>query len=381
MALATTSAIQRLLGISHIFWIKIEIYDTSTNALMQTWEATPAHTNDTTLVIQGNVQLEDNGQGAPDRSCNVILYDEKGQFLPSPSSPIWFGRTLKVYYGISESASNDPFYTLIGTFHVKGAKASGSAQARSVSLTGADLSYVVSKARFTTSGTIAATTKVVDQIRTFLSAIGYTTFNFIASDALCAEQTYARSDDRLALCNKLASNAGLVFYFDVHGIPTIIVQPDPKTQPVAWRYDTTDETTLPVISATREVTDDQVYNHVLVVGENGDSGTFGEAYISDPNDPLYVGSSFQNDIPYFIITANGTSNADAVARATKQLNTSRKPFDKVTLNIYPNPYMEYGDIVYVNETLTGIKGNYVLDTATLSFDRSTAMTVQMVSQR
>jgi hypothetical protein len=370
-----------LLGISHIYWIKAEVYNKTTGALLWTWEAKVDHKNDTTLITQGQIQLEDNGQGAPSRSASILIYDELGKFLPDANSPVWFGRTCKIYYGIGASATDAPAYALIGTFHVKTARASASKQSRIVTLTCADLSYRVSKARFLTSGTIVATTKVVDQIRTFLSAIGFTTFNFVDSAAMCTGQTYNRSDDRWALCTKLAQSAGLVLYFDVHGIPTLIVQPDSKKQPVSWRYDTTDETTLPLINAQREVSDDQVYNHVLVVAESGAASAFGEAYISDPNDPLYVGPSFADDVPYFIISANGTDAASATARAQAQLAIVSKPFDKVTMNVYPNPYMEYGDIVYVNEPLSGIKGNYVIDTGTLSFDRSTAMTLTMVAQR
>jgi hypothetical protein len=381
MALPIPASAQGIIGLSHVYWIKVELYSNVTGQLIQTWSASSEHTDDSTVVIQGQVQLEDNGSGAPSRSTSIVIYDEKGAYLPDPTKPIWFGRTVKVYYGITASGQTDPDYTLIGTFHAKGVKASGSSQARTVTITGVDLSYPVSKARFLISGSIDAATKVTDQIRTLLSDIGYTRFNFTVSSTLCSAQTYSRSDDRWALCTSLATAAGLILYFDVNGIPTLTIKPDATTQPVAWKYDTTDETTLPLLSATREVTDDQVYNHILVVGESGDSGTFGEAKITDRNDPFYVGDAGENDIPYFIITSSSTSNDDAAARAQQQLAISKKPFDVVTLNIFPNPYMEYGDIVYVKELLTGIDGNYVLDTATLSFDRSTAMTVSMVSQR
>lgn len=164
---------------------------------------------------------------------------------------------------------------------------------------------------------------------------------------------------------ELAQAIGFECFFDPNGVFIFRPVPDPTTGDPVWVFD---EDSNPLVSeATRELSDEQTFNHIIVIGQSTSSqnAVSAEAQDTNPNSPTYIlgpyGQVTERLTFSLIVTADQAQDAaDAI------LNNSLAASDTVTIIAVPQPALEPGDIVKVNISDVNVNGNYMINSMTTS---------------
>lgn len=374
-------AYRRSIRTSHKIAMRVDIFDGK--KLVVRFE----RGNDQKLISGEMTVQEDNGN--PKRIGRVTIVDPESEYIPySGDSVVWYGRTMTIYRGVVFTTGNVEWVHVadlrIGAVNISVAKGS-----TVMTLTGSDMSMVMSRRRFTEPYEIAAGTNVAAAIRSLLAYTGLNNskINFEPTAAVVAEkQTHQRADDPLNVARNLADSAGMQFFWDIQGLPTLRYPPSVEQRQPDWNYNTEvymdnfSHTGMPILHLTRDNSDDAVYNHVIVTGESSENVVRGEASITDINSPLRTSGSF-GDIPYFEVVPATSTQADATAQARRRLNIVKRSTEIVTIETIPNPLLEYGDVCYVREDASRTNGHYLVSGFTLPFERGATMTITMQKQR
>lgn len=182
-----------------------------------------------------------------------------------------------------------------------------------------------------------------------------------ATDTVALARKIVAEEDRYQFLKDLVESHSKIFYFDHRGVLTIRSLPDP-TMPV---YDIRHGRGGVLVSASRRLTRDGVYNAVVATGEGGDTTTpvRGTATDNNPDSPTYYLGRF-GKVPRFFSSPLLATNAQAAAAAATLLrrqlglpyvvkfgavtNAALEPYDPVTVHYGPNDAPE----THVLERLT-----------------------------
>lgn len=247
-----------------------------------------------------------------------------------------------------------------------------------ITVSAADRSQRISRARWTDPYTVPAGSDVGDALADLLQAcwadcpIGST---FAAIDKLTgAKLAYldGADSDPWKDARALAASAGYDLYFDGVGDAQVRETPDPETtSPCATYY--AGETAI-VLERTRTTMLSQMYNGVIVTAEG--SGVViprrGEAWDDDPNSPTYIDGPMGR-VPLFYSSPLLTTQDDVDSAAETRLARVKRPIEQVAYSLVPNPAHEAFDVVeFVGEDDTARR--FMLDVVTIPLDNSGAMT-------
>jgi hypothetical protein len=164
---------------------------------------------------------------------------------------------------------------------------------------------------------------------------------------------------------ELAQAIGFECFFDPNGVFIFRPVPDPTTGDPVWEFD--EDSNPLVVEATRELSDEQTFNHIIVIGQSTSSqnAVSAEAQDTNPNSPTYIlgpyGQVTERLTFSLIVTADQAQDA-----ANAILNNSLAASDTVTIIVVPQPALEPGDIVKVNISDVNVDGNYMINSMTTS---------------
>lgn len=248
----------------------------------------------------------------------------------------------------------------------------------SLTVSAADRSSRISRARWTDPYTVPAGSSIGDALNDLLRAcwagcpIG-TTLSTIdkATGARLAYLDGADSDPWKD-ARALAASAGCGLYFDGDGVVQVRDMPDPASAPVCASYNAGDEAI--VLTRTRTLKLTQLYNGVIVTAEGSGVGTpkRGEAWDDDPNSPTYSDGPVGR-VPLFYSSPLLTTQSDVDSAAQTMLARVKRPIEQVSFTFVPNPAHEAFDVVeFVDED--GMARRYMLDVVTTPLDSSGPMT-------
>lgn len=162
---------------------------------------------------------------------------------------------------------------------------------------------------------------------------------------------------------ELAQAIGYEAYFDASGTFVCRPVPDPRLGDPVWEFD---ELVTPLVAeAQRELSSDQTFNDIVVIGQStSTSNPFSaEAYDDNPISPTYVLGQYgrvSQRLTFSLITSQ--DQAQDVANAT--LYNSLGTADTVTLTVVPHPALEPGDIIKVNCSNIKANGTYMINSMT-----------------
>lgn len=338
-----------------------------------------------TTVIDGEMTIQ--GEDFPERIGRITLADGSGQWIPTGSeSHLWYGRKCRMYRGII-LPNNQVEYVSLGVIRVGKISISSASGSTVVTFSGGDLSSSIERARFTTVYTIAAGTNVATAIRNLLTSAGYEgPFNFTTTSATTPKRTYQKADDRWKAAQDLAQGAGLELFFDHDGIPTLREIVAVNSGRIAFYYSSVKydpvaaNDIFPILKCHREVSDEAVYNHVIVSGESKEAVVRAEAKITNVNDPLHVAGEF-GDVPYFQATPATTAQGQAQAMANRTLRRVTRAVETVTVTTIPNALLRPGDVIFVEDYASQTYDRYVVKGWTIPFQRGTEMVITTEKQR
>jgi len=238
----------------------------------------------------------------------------------------------------------------------------------SVTLSGIDLSYQISRNTWDEIFYVPAGTNYADAIEEIIAnrAAGGLNFNFASTEHLTQSLFLfgtTQGNDAWQDAQDLATAIGYETYFDPNGVPVLRPIPNPSLSPTVWVVEDTANPTM--VSYTRSMTDATTYNKVIVQGES----TGNAAPVTATAEDLDPASVTYTKGPYGVVTTIFTSaligtvdQAQQVADAL--LNLVKGASETVQIDMVPNPALEPGDVIAVYRTFNGqkiIQGTFLIN--------------------
>jgi hypothetical protein len=168
---------------------------------------------------------------------------------------------------------------------------------------------------------------------------------------LVVDSTWEAERNRLDVMRQLAIDSALDLYVSPTGVLTLAPMVDPNTA-IPVRTFGTDARTLGVTRRWR----DAVFNHVIVVGSEG---VRAEAAVTDPASPLHRDRI--GDRVYYHRSDDIGYADQAVDLAAALLPQVALIEEELELDLAPDPTLNVGDVIEVNEPDTGTTGRFLVD--------------------
>src|SRR4051812_34916396 len=164
---------------------------------------------------------------------------------------------------------------------------------------------------------------------------------------------------------EVSAAVGFESFFDARGVFTFRPVPDPRYGIPVWSFDDTDAPSI--VEAKRQLSDEQTFNDIVVVGQSSSSQNpvSAEAYDDDPSSPTYIRGPYgrvSQRVTFSLITKQ--DQAQDAANAT--LFNSLGAAETVTIVVVPMPALEPGDVISVTVPETGTQGTYYINSMTTS---------------
>jgi hypothetical protein len=161
----------------------------------------------------------------------------------------------------------------------------------------------------------------------------------------------------------VAAAIGFEAFFDPRGVFVFRPVPDPRLGEPVWTFD--EDSNPTVVEASRELSDEQTINHVIVIGQSTSSQNpvTAEAFDNDPSSPTYILGPYNEvterlTFPLIIDQGQAQDTANAI------LYNSLGAADTVTITNVPMPALEPGDIVKINCSNVNANGTYMINAMT-----------------
>jgi hypothetical protein len=167
-------------------------------------------------------------------------------------------------------------------------------------------------------------------------------------------------EDRYAFLNDLVTSLGKIWYWDYRGV--LVIKDVPDETSAVWDVNAGSDGVL--VSLSRSLSRDGVYNGVVAYGEALDTETPARAVAVDnnPDSPTYWDGSF-GKVPRYYSSPFITTDAQALSAATSILKQNLGLPYSVDFNVIPNPALEAWDPVTVSYDYK--VETHVIDTMTI----------------
>ncbi len=210
---------------------------------------------------------------------------------------------------------------------------------------------------------------------------GQELFSITSTERVCPLLIYGltQGSDPWQDIRDLAAAIGYECFFDAAGVFVLRPVPDPRVTPPVWVFDENSNPT--VVEATRQLTDEMVFNYVVVKGESTSSqnAVSAVAFDNDPASRTYVyGPYGQHGVVVTLASVLTTDQAQAAANAI--LYNSLGASDTTTLSTVPMPALEVGDVVTVSVGDVKADGRYVITAVTTPLSPGQAQTLTCFRQ-
>lgn len=262
-----------------------------------------------------------------------------------------------------------------GVFGITDVEVTQDSNGVKISISGADRSMRVSRARWTNSYKVTQDTNVATAITNILSdryADVQTSFVTTSAGTGSAVLGTESDNDPWSDSQKIAESAGLELYFDGSGIAVLEEARDYTTASPDAIYRENEEAM--VLSLRRKLTNEQTYNGVIVTAESTSNDTVFrvEAWDDDPESPTYRYGSF-GQVPFFYYSPLIRTTAQATAAASARLSKVKGVVESVDWTQITDPSLDVGDVVAIYNTDTKLERLMVLDKVTIPLNPSQAM--------
>lgn len=323
-----------------------------------------------TSVASGTVTLDARAQSRGRLDITILDDGALGLIPAAATDPLApYGNELRVSRGI-RYPDNTTELVPLGVFRIDETEVSDSAGQLTVQIAGMDRSARIADARFEEPFQIPAGVNVATQILTLVqAAYPAVVSDFAPTPHVTGVMFIEEGADRWALCQQLATNAGMRLYFD--GLGTLIFTADSQSGIAATIAEGNGGL---LVSAGRRWTRQGAFNRVIVTGENTSVGVPVRAVATDTNplSPTYYFGPF-GPVPrffqsQFIVTAAQAQDA-ANAMLARELGTTQSVnFGSIVL-----PHLEPGDVVRITRQRAGVDEDHIIDSLTIGLGADQAM--------
>lgn len=190
-------------------------------------------------------------------------------------------------------------------------------------------------------------------------------FNITSTTRTCPLLLYGaqQGGDPWQDISELAQAIGFETFFDATGTFVCRPVPDPRIGDPVWQFN--ENTVHLVAQAQRELSSQQTFNDIVVVGQSTSSANpfSAEAYDDDPASPTYILGRYERvsqRLTFSLITSQDQAQDTANAALFNSLGAA----DTVTLTVVTMPALEPGDIVKVVCSNVNANGTYMINSMT-----------------
>lgn len=260
---------------------------------------------------------------------------------------------------------------------VTGTGGSSTGGGLSLTVSGIDLSYAISRNTWTNIFYVPSNTNYA----TAVLEIGQNRLLGVSADVASTEVLAQRllfgasqGNDPWQDMQDLGTAIGYLTYFDPIGTLKFNPVADPSLTPSVW---TVSDAANPVmVSYTRSISDSTTYNYVVVSGESTSNAApvSAVAFDNDPASPTYIGGPYGIVTTYFT-SAMITTQAQAQQAADALLLVVKGASETVQISMVPNPALEPNDVITVTRTFLGqkiIQGTFKINSISTPLAQSQA---------
>lgn len=317
------------------------------------------------------------------RSAQMTIVDRDGTLTPNDFSDLLvpIGNQIRLWRGVEYPAATDvlssqvPIITTelvpIGTFRFI---ATTSEYPKIVLNEMYDRAWVVQGARFENTMHIQYGTSYNDAIASILAqAYPGVPTNFPDTDEVTNRMTFDAEADPWQVCQDLAANIGMAVYFDAMGVAQLHAQQDVDDGLPVWTFDSGSVTSMALPGLKKNWFGGEA-NAVIVIGASTSLAApiRGTAYDQNPLSPTQYGGAYGKR-PTFIRDEKISSQAQADARAQRELQSIIGMHETIDIPSMVNPAFEIDDIISVVDTTRRINNVYMIDSFTCPLRAATPM--------
>lgn len=333
--------------------------------------------------ISGNVSVSVDQDTR--RRANVTMVDPTGELTPRTAQDLLapLGNELRLYRGLTLIDGTEEMKPL-ATINISKTHITDSGDTFTIEVEGYDRSRRIRRSRWTEPYLINAGTNYVSAIENAVASRATSTmFRSTPTNQVTPKLSLGieRDHDPWKLITSMAGAIGYEVYFDQMGVCVLRPVPSPQTTTdVVWDY--IEGNTATILSYDRTLSDEFVYNHVVVTSESSTAGTpvRADAKDTDPSSATYYLGDF-GDVPYFLyskfIRSQEQAQAAADAILTRVLGTS----EVLQFPLIVNPCHEENDLIRVTRQKSGIEDYYIIDSFNIPLEASGVMNATCRTKR
>jgi len=321
------------------------------------------------------------------RRCTVELVDPTGELTPSDASDLLHplaNNRLRLFRGVKLPGGDE--LVSLGVFDIFDSIIDDNGDRLVIKITGFDLSKSVSRTRLLRNYNVPIGENFDLAIRDLLSfKVPTLSFNLPSIPHLTPPLVFGASGDLgggdpWKYATEMAESVGHDIYFDIQGVVNMSPVPNPEVDPVVWEYIEGEKSMLLYVE--KRMSKDDVFNHVIVTGENTDldEPVRAEAIDDDPNSPTYYNGPFGN-VPTFLHSEYVTTESQAQQLADAKLRQVRGMEAGMQIIATPNPAHEVGDVVRIKRDRAKIDSKGVIERVNISLNHNVSnnMTLRRVT--
>lgn len=183
-------------------------------------------------------------------------------------------------------------------------------------------------------------------------------------------RTLIAEDNRYGFLNDLVTSVGKIWYWDYRGVLVIRDVPDPAVS--VFDVDAGENGVL--LSSSRQLTREGVYNAVVAQGEAPDTNVpvRAVAYDSNPNSPTYFYGQF-GPVPRYYSSPFITTSGQALSAASSILRQNLGLPYNIDFTAVPNPALEPFDPIRVRMAVRSGSQVHVLESLTVPLTHADAL--------
>lgn len=307
----------------------------------------------------GRLTIADPDLALNTADVNELLHPLSGNFIRPYRQGVLQGTLLVTSYNIREDTEN-----------------------LSIDVSLSDYSHRLGRQRFTEKFQIEIGDYYTDAIKAVIQDVdSEARFIFPELIYLTPNLTFDSStSNRWDACVDMAESFGHKLYYDERGVVVLKREPNPDRQSVVWKFEPNEFNIM--TQASKQLEDTDVYNVVVVSGENTDNDD-PVVYVAeddDPNSPTYINGPLGR-IPDYISSQYVTSMEQAEELAYARLRQVAGVPEDVTIECVPHPGLRADDLVEVRTEAGKIDGKYLVESTTLPMEPGGTMSLSLKTKR
>lgn len=330
-------------------------------------------------IVSGSVSFDSSSNSR--RTCNLVLKNLNGEYIPSSDSKIWVGSKFAVKSGYYDISGNKYLFPQ-GVFVLGNPNLLSNIVQKEVSFDGLDKMSLLDgtlDGLLSNKYEIALNSRIDTVVKSILTDLVGESKYIISECATLTPYTITKeiNSNILDILLELAKIAGdFECFYDASGyfhFSKAITSEDIQTTAPTWSYLTEGL----YIESRRELKLNEVKNAVYIWGAYNDET--GEQYSSISKD--LTGSKFSIDEigeKKLILTLEELYTDDLCQqRSDMELLKNIKSQESVSMSIVPNFSHDLNEVITLEDSGNGTSGNYLIQSISYNFSYDTVMSITM----